>query len=543
MSSGVSPNVGAAPSLTITALPYARTVTCTGAITLTGTAPGAGAVSWAASPDGASGSCTGTTTWSCAVSVSPNAAGEGVETITITQAGVGGSSRSVDVGFFPTTSHSCFWSQDIDGTYNSTLTDFDPAPTWVNLGSSGLDVTHPTAGQQAEYRVNQIAGQPVLRSAGSARLFAALASDWAFLNDSADWSMVAVYNPTDFITSVQAVAGTQTTAGSSTSRGHTLMHDNRTGSAISDRIRSYASNGSVLLWSAISADDAAVSGIYHSAAVIHDDDGGAGVDATLYGDGASLATATVSAAYSALDPSGVFSIFTEPDGGSKLTGDIMLILIYQRALSATEQGIIDDVLEWAMGGTTPPWTASIPTPTEDWLFIGDSLTAGKPGVIRWQDRLIEDAGPTVAMRTSATGGDTAAEILATWNTAKSPVPDRVFVLGGTNNLVDSVYVDPFPSLAAIYADAQSLGVEVVALTPLPLGLYVTWDATKQGRLETLMSEIETSGDVDFYVDLYTALGEVGSPEDLAAAYALDTVHPNNAGTLQMATTVEEVLGI
>jgi len=62
-------------SLTINAMPYTRTVTC-GSYTLTGSASGAGAVSWSASPSGASGSCTGTTSWSCVVSVAPDATGE-----------------------------------------------------------------------------------------------------------------------------------------------------------------------------------------------------------------------------------------------------------------------------------------------------------------------------------------------------------------------------------------------------------------------------------------------------------------------------------
>ena len=534
---------GTAPTVTIGAMPFTRTVTCTGSYTLTGTSTGATSVAWAAEPSGESGACTGTDSWSCVVAVSPDATGEGVEVIAVAALGDSGTGNDTEtIGFLPTGSHSCFWSQDIDGTYNSSLTDFDPVETWDNRGSSGLDVTHSTVGQQAEYRVNQIAGQPVLRSGGSARLFAASASDWAFLNNSADWSMVVVYNPTDFTTAVQTIVGTQTAAGGATSRGHTLFHDNRTGSAISDRIRSYASNGAAQLWNMISADNAAVSGIYHSAVVIHDDDATSPISATLLGDEASLATAAVTNAYSASAPAGVFSIFTEPDGGQKLTGDIMLVLIYQSALTATQQGIINDVLEWAMNGS-PPWTASIPTPTEDWLFIGDSLTEGKPNVVRWQDRLIEDAGPTVAMRTSATGGATAAEILAIWDIAKDPVPDRVFILGGTNDVVQASDTMPFVSLSAIYADAQSLGVEVVALTPLPLGLFATWNETKQGRLEALIADIAASDDVDFYVDLYVPMGDPLDAEDLNAAFALDTVHPNNAGTLQMATTVEGVLGI
>ena len=86
-----------APTITIDALPYARTVTCS-SYTLTGTAPGAGAVTWSASPSGASGACTGTTSWSCVVDVDPDATGEGVETITVAQSGA--TSATATIGFY-----------------------------------------------------------------------------------------------------------------------------------------------------------------------------------------------------------------------------------------------------------------------------------------------------------------------------------------------------------------------------------------------------------------------------------------------------------
>lgn len=331
------------PSLVIAALPYARTVTCTGAITLTGTAPGAGAVSWAASPDGASGSCTGTTSWSCAVSVSPNAAGEGVETITITQAGVGGSSRSVDVGFYVSGAHSCFLAQSINGTYNSGLVDADAVATWVNLGSSALNVTQATGSAQPSLRLSVVGGQPVVRCDGGDGLAAATAANWAFLSDGTDWSGDASL----------LVSGASSTTGS--------IFSTRTTNATGTTVDAIAATGIVRLLSYNgSTNHLVVTGSvgslnnYRMHTTIVDDDGAAGPDGFLFID-ATANGSSLAGTWAAGAPSAPLNICTGMVGSNTrlLIGDLFRVLIYQSALSATSQTINKQTDEWALGGTLP----------------------------------------------------------------------------------------------------------------------------------------------------------------------------------------------
>ena len=98
MGDPVAASGGPAPSVTIDTQPFTRTVTCTGSYTLTGTATDVTSVAWAASPSGESGACTGTTSWSCAVAVSPDASGQGVETVSFARRQVPGAAQRVALG-------------------------------------------------------------------------------------------------------------------------------------------------------------------------------------------------------------------------------------------------------------------------------------------------------------------------------------------------------------------------------------------------------------------------------------------------------------
>ena len=342
--------VVAGASVVIAALPYARTVTC-GAYTLTGTAPGAGAVTWTASPSGASGSCTGTTSWSCVIDIDPDATGEGVEVITVAQSGA--SSAQATLGFYVDGEHSCFLSQSVDGSYNSTLANNDAVATWENLGSSALDVTQATGSAQPTFRTSIVAGQPVVSADGSDWLRGSTSSDWIFLTESNDYTVCIVFLADTYTTAVQTVVSTQAIVGSTSSRGWSAFHDNRTGSSRFDRMRSYGSNGTTRIYQLESADNGASSDKYNLISIVHDNDGGAGADAFLNGNGVLIDDDIGTNTYSSVAPTGALTLFAETDNGQPLTGDIFRVLIYQSALTSTQRSINQAVDEWALGGTLP----------------------------------------------------------------------------------------------------------------------------------------------------------------------------------------------
>lgn len=529
----------AAPSasnVVITALPYARTTTCTGSITLTGSGVGAGAVTWAASPSGDSGACTGTTSWSCAVSVAPNAAGEGVETITVTQASTG--SAAVDVGFYVAGSHSCFLAQNVDGTNNSSLVNGNPVATWENLGSSALDVTQATGGAQPTFTTNCMGSTPCLRFDGGDKLQAGAAADWAFLNSGVDASLSLTARTTSSNPdALFYVASTAVQGASTGSRGITLYYDDRSGSSRNDLVGWATSKGSApLSVSVTSANGDFTAATWHTWTAIVDDDAGAGNDGFQFVDGAAVGAA-VATTYSALAPAAPLTL---GDEGTTRTfafiGDMGDVLIYSTALTPTERGINNAVAAWSSGG-------ALVAATSTWLFVGDSLTAGSGGVTTWPAKLAAFAPAGVRLTNRAVSSTTAAQILAQWRAAG--VPSRVFVLGGINDIaVGTSGATAYASLASIYSEASALGVDVVAMATLPFGNAASWTAPRQTQLLALNTSVLADVNVDVDVDFYTLMGQAGVPEDLATLYDNgDGVHPSEAGTTFMADTVAATLGL
>ncbi len=325
------------PPLAITSQPFARTVTCTGARTLTGTATGTGAVTWAASPDGASGACTGTTSWSCPVAVSPNAAGEGVETITVSQSG--GGSATVTLGFYVAGAHSCFLAQSYDGAYNSGKVNFDAVGTWVNLGSSALSATQATGSAQPTYRTNIVRGQPVVRCDGGDRVVAATAADWQFLHDGTGATIDTVSS-----TSLSQTSAITTTSGSGFTVG--IRHRINTSFSVQysqlDGAAAATVNGA-----ASSITSGAFDEVTSTLAAANTP------DATLYVNGASVGTPVDVTSFPVVAPTSALSVCATSAGLNPMTGDLFRVLIYASSLDATQRGINKQTDEWALGGTLP----------------------------------------------------------------------------------------------------------------------------------------------------------------------------------------------
>lgn len=326
--------------MVIAAQPFARTVTCTGARTITGTATGAGAVSWSASPDGASGACTGTTSWSCAVAVSPNAAGEGVETITVSQAG--GGSATVDIGFYVSGAHSCFLAQSYDGAYNSGKANLDAVATWVNLGSSGLNATQATGSAQPTYRTGIVGGQPVIRCDGDDRVAASTAADWLFLADGTDATstLAVIVNST----ATRIFLSTSNFNETSVNSFNVLRFDTN---ASQTRI-----NGAAQALSVATGNNTFNNSVVNEYTIVINDDGGAGVDGFASINAGADTTAASTSAYAA-SSAAPLTICAGNTGQRPHAGDMIDIVIYQSALTATQTGINHAVREWALGGTLP----------------------------------------------------------------------------------------------------------------------------------------------------------------------------------------------
>jgi hypothetical protein len=323
------------PSVTIDAMPFARTVTCSD-YTLTGTAPGAGAVSWAASPSGASGACTGTTSWSCVVDVNPANVGEGVEVITVTQ---GALTDTETIGFYVDGEHSCFLAQSYDGAYNAGKADLAAVATWVNLGSSALNVTQATGSAQPTYRTGIVNGQPMVRFDGTDRLTAALPADWIFLHDGTGATIDSI--------SMTSVSQTGAIASTSATGFTTGIRHRVNGSFIAQ----YSLLNGVAAGSVASAASALTSGAFD--ALTSTASAADTPDLTLYINNVSVGTPVDAPSFPAGNPTTALSIGATGAGANPLTGDIFRVMAYVSSLSATQRGINLAVDEWALGGTLP----------------------------------------------------------------------------------------------------------------------------------------------------------------------------------------------
>lgn len=335
---GPPPGGASAPSasVTIAAMPYARTVTCS-TYTLTGTATGGAAVTWAASPSGASGACTGTDSWSCVVDVDPDAVGEGVEVITVTS---GTATDTETIGFYVDGEHSCFLAQSVNGAYNVGLSNLDAVATWENLGSSALDVTQGTGAAQPTFRTSIVGGQPVVRCDGGDRVAAATASDWTFLYQGADFTVEHVHKWT---------SGTQTYV---TTQQSASVHGMTTSGDITGKTYFYIYNATPTINFSVVSGSVNTVAKFNLLQSVLDDDGGAGADAFTYNNGGAATTATRASTYS-VTTAQPLNLCAFNGGTSPLNGDFFRVHIYQSALSSTQRGINKAVDEWALGGTLP----------------------------------------------------------------------------------------------------------------------------------------------------------------------------------------------
>lgn len=524
-------------TVSITTLPFERTVTCTGTYTLTGTASGSPAsVSWSASPSGASGACTGTSSWSCAVAIAPDAIGEGVETITVTS-NVGGSAN-VTIGFYVNGAHTCFSAQNINTTYNSSMSNGAAISHWDNVGSSAKDADQVTGAQMPTYITNCVGGQPCVRFDGGDRMYTSTIADWTFLSNGTDYTFSINFKTAADPNALLILASTQT-AVAGTTRGMSIYYDDRVSFPAEDQIGFALGNGTATLSiNSRSDDDAATGGDWHQVTTVLDDDAGALIDNSLEIDTGSVGGSLQGAAYSASAPAGQLVLGDEVSTRTfKFNGDVTAFLIYQSALTATQQEINRAVAGWeANGGISAK---------QVYAFVGDSITAGSGGVTPWATKIGTHVGSNVIIQNRGVSATRTTTHIAQWRAAGRP--DKLFVLGGINDIaLDSASAATvFANLTTIYQEAQSNGIgQVIGIAVLPFGDNVNWTAGRQTELEALNTSILASVDTDIEFDWYTLMQDPADLDALLPAYSqVDGLHPSDAGTTVMANNAISQLGL
>lgn len=136
--------------------------------------------------------------------------------------------------------------------------------------------------------------------------------------------------------------------------------------------------------------------------------------------------------------------------------------------------------------------------------------------------------------------------------------EGVAILAGVNDLRNNKTTSEIKAcLQAMYTAAHDAGIPVTAITIMPwkncsvvnCSPPYQWDSAKQAQQDNIRAWIlchDTAGpdcaeDIDYVYDAYTAFGQVGDTEALAAAYdSGDGLHPNNAGLALLGTGVYNI---
>lgn len=338
------------PVITLAALPYARTVAM-GAITISGTATETpDTITWTASPSGETGTVTGDlTNWSTTVAISPDAAGEGVETITFTATNSAGSDTdSVTIGFYVAGAHTFLNAQNINGNYNSGMVDNDAVVTWENLGSSGLDFTQGVVATRPTYRSSFVNGQPVVKGDGGDWLSAVTASDWRFMHED---TVNHVYGAAKLISGTTQI-GVYGTRSVSIAQEGTCFYTTISNDRISRLITNASAVNSIIQTPSTVAWPEGTQ--WYDYDCFHDGTLGS-LDGKLYINNTLIQETSPTAAYSSgTGPTSALVIMAGAGGNRIGAQEWFVFLVYNGvALNSAQRTINHAVTEWALGGALP----------------------------------------------------------------------------------------------------------------------------------------------------------------------------------------------
>lgn len=321
-----------------------KPVTYSGSYTLTGSATNVTGVTWRIG-SGSETNCTGTTSWSCAITHTATSSSDAYVTVTITATGTTNKAVAAHrIGFYPPSPHSAWDAASVDGSNNATMADGDAVTTWTNLGTSGKNLTQSTGAAKPTFRP-QRAESPFLRFDGGDHLDAATAADWTFLHNGSDVTISVMY-AADSYGSTQYLLNTNdaaTGACTTTGKGACVRVSATTTLVCS------VTNGSAQILGCGGVGAVLVSGRFHLASIVLDDDAGAGADLLASTDGTLRTSNTRSGSYATDGGSALRVGRSLGSTTDYLTGDIVAIRIYASALTSTQQQIISAIDSWRAG--------------------------------------------------------------------------------------------------------------------------------------------------------------------------------------------------
>jgi hypothetical protein len=260
----------------------------------------------------------------------------------------GGTAAPAGCGEPPSTSLAVWLDgRSIDGAGNTTFANNDPITTWTTLGSIADSPTQATGTAKPTFIANCINGKACARFDGGDRLQATTAANFAFLSNGNDWTAyivekISAADPNNR----RALWATRSAGGLNI--GAVMQYDDRAASSANEKVSAFIGNGTNNVISAVSADGAHPFSVWHTLSGKLADDGGAGVDYTIYVDGASVATAARGAAsYSASAP--LFALIAGGDATDFITGDIAQLLMYQVSHDDTQRGVVESWINCTYG--------------------------------------------------------------------------------------------------------------------------------------------------------------------------------------------------
>lgn len=178
------------------------------------------------------------------------------------------------------------------------------------------------------------------------------------------------------------------------------------------------------------------------------------------------------------------------------------------------------------------------------VWIGDSITRGNNSSPTFPtNELYRIYGQQLSksVQCGAYAGGTVANMRATWNAVRGFGYGSLVFLGGVNSLAGGMTATAiWADYEAVLNDAKAQGLNVTPVTVLPWGLNSLWTPAKQTETLALNALIQAwcVANGETCVDAYTAFGQPGTPQNLAAAYDVgDGVHPNAAGSALLASLV------
>lgn len=178
-------------------------------------------------------------------------------------------------------------------------------------------------------------------------------------------------------------------------------------------------------------------------------------------------------------------------------------------------------------------SAAACTPPINVAVIGDSISLNYPAIL--QDLL----GTEFWFKELAVGGAATSAIKDSWtNSVKGRGFQGLLVMGGVNDKFGGVaQATTEGNLSTIYTEAAAAGIDVYAMTVLPVPDPDPPRVAANALIPTLNAWIVAQPDITV-VDMWTLFG--GDSPNLSL-YAPDLLHPSTAGSTLIATTLAGVI--